>query len=237
MVFLSTLTWLDSHSAAVTALATVVLVVITVAYVIVTYLLVKEQRLQGECPDIARSWADPKALDDSDIKLQNVGTGTAVEVMVVRGPRTCADVHLPDLGEQLTLRPGEELVWRVRPLGETSSFPAGELSFTVHYLDSRRERAFFDAGLIRFEGRDEGVAIRDLGYGKRVWTKRRMRRMARRGLSLSDRARFHWRTRNLDLTELLVDPEVRGQIRVNLGQLLDGLLVWSAQEATLRHDL
>ncbi len=235
--FASILSWLDAHSGAVTALATVVLVLITIAYVVVTYLLVREQRLQGQIPEVVYEWADNTKLN-ADLKLHNVGSGCAAEVTVVRGPGDGVPVHMPLIGERWTLLAGEELIWGIGPEQGKTKLPVGELPLTISYVDNHRTRAYFQVLLIRFEIRDDGrYSIRDLGSVSDDWTKRKLRRLARRSLKVWHRPGFQRRTQTLDLSVLLLDEQVRDALRERLTEEVDQLLVWSRQAEAFRSRL
>ncbi len=229
--------WLDSHAGAITALATVVLMLITAAYVLVTYLLVREQRLQGHAPDIARHWASVEGAGDADLRLHNVGNGAAVQVMIVRGPGSCIDAELPDLGRPRTILPGKDLVWRIRPADGASEFLPGELSLTLSWFDYNLDRVFFEVIGILMESEAEGVVIRDLGSAGDAWTRRKLKRLASKSLELHRRPVFWWRTRGDDLTVLLHDEEVRHALRAKLTKILNELKVWSKRAEAFRERL
>ena len=229
--------WLDMHSGPITALATLILVVITGAYVVITYWLVKEQRNQVQTPDVARFWGGRRESPNADLRLHNVGDGAAAEVMLVRGPGGCIDVDMPDLGTTKALFPGEDFIWRIRPSNGGDQFPIGDLSLTLTWFDNARKRAYFDVFLIRMEPHEEGVAVRDLGSASNYWTAQGLRKLTRRSLARRHRLKFRFQSRNKNLSVLLLDDEVRRALRDRLTRASRELVVWNSQAEPFREQI
>ncbi len=226
--------WLDAHSGAVSAIATVFLVVITGCYVIFTYMLVKEQRLQMQFPELARYWAN-EASDNADIRLHNAGSGTAVETLFALGPTEGVAVYAPDLGKQRTLRPGEDLTWRIRPVEGAAQFVPGDLPLTLSCLNHNRSKVFCEVIVIRFERHGDKIAIRDLGSLASEWTKRELRRLTRKALPWSRKPTFQWHTRKTNIPALLLDDKVRDALRAELARAKEKFLpAWSKQAEIFR---
>jgi hypothetical protein len=230
--------WLNANSGAITALATLILVLITAAYVLITYLLVREQRNQLQTPEVARFWADTEDSPNADLRLHNIGDGTAAEVMIVRGPMDCIDVEMPDLGTPKALFPGEDFIWRIQPRGEEGeTFPVGDLCLTLKWFDNPRNRAYFDVFILRVEAEGKGVVVNDLGSASKFWTARELRKLTGRSLSLRSRPRFHWKARRKNLTLLLLDDDVRRALRDRLTRGARELNAWNSQAELFRDRL
>ncbi|HSS34238.1 MAG TPA: hypothetical protein VLL27_13255 [Solirubrobacterales bacterium] len=228
--------WLDAHSGAITALATVVLVLITVAYVIVTYWLVREQRMQAHIPEIEYEWAERDKLC-ADLRLHNVGSGTATEVTIVRGPGQCLEVEMPNLGQRAALLSGQKTDWPIRPLPPSEDFDSGDLSLTISYFGNNCMRAYFHVLLLQFGVPEGRFGIRDRGSLSDVLTMQQLRRLTSRSLPLRERLGFRRRTRKMDLSLLLLDTQARDALRAKLGELFEELQALSKRAEKYRHNI
>lgn len=209
------LDWVNSNAPAVTAVATIFLVLITGVYVVVTYLLVREQRLQSQAPDIAVEWADTDP-GYADLKLRNVGNGAATQLTILKGPGDGVPVEEAHLGVRRTLLPGEATNWKVRPPDDAEEFEPGELPLTMAYLNNNRTKVMLEVLVIQFVENDEGVGPHLTGSASAWWTRSELRRMTAKSLPRGKRARFRWSTRKTRLSFLLLDQEVRLALRANL---------------------
>lgn len=237
MLLGSLLNWLDAHAGAITAIATIVLVVITAAYVVVTYLLVRDQRLQAQLPKVEYEYAAPgnQSQPIADLKLQNVGTGTATELTILAGPEKGVEMEMPALGERFTLLSGESRIWRLRPHPGGEGLPNGDLPLTMHYLDNNRTKAIFEVLVLRFERRADGWSALNLGSIQTDYSQRQLKRLARRQLRPWNRPGALWGLRKSHLSRLLLDPRVRAGIRAELRAVLEELLVLSDQIKAYRN--
>jgi hypothetical protein len=233
------LDWLDAHSGTVTAMATVILVAVTVAYVIVTYFLVREQRLQKPVPKVEFEFlsgqsnqvgGEPRA----DLSLQNVGTGTATELAILSGPRDGISADLQDLGNRMTLLPSEECVWRIRPPDGGQGFSEGELPLTMTYFGNDKTKVVFEVLILRFEPRASGWTGNNLGSMELALNRRELRRLTRKDLRLGRRLKFRWESRSLNMSRLLLRDDVRLALRGELESGYEELLV-TAEQMKLLH--
>jgi hypothetical protein len=230
---ISLISWLDAHSGAITALATVVLVLITGVYVLVTYLLVREQRLQGHIPEVVYEWANDDG-SNADLRLHNVGNDTAAEFTIVLGPEEHIEVDMSLLGVRKSLRPGDELTWPIRPF-EDEAFSEGDLPLTFTYFDNKRSRVFVQVTLIRFEPVEGRSGVFDAGSASKNWTRREVRALTRRTLRPWRWPAFYWRTRSMDLSVLLLEDDVREALRARLRRAMGELKSWSERAEAFRH--
>ena len=72
--------WLNTNDGAVIGIATVALVLVTAAYVVLTYLLVREQgrqRVVASVPSISY-----EVNDDAELIVRNIGFGPAIQVSI-----------------------------------------------------------------------------------------------------------------------------------------------------------
>ncbi len=229
----SVLDWFDAHSGAVTALATVVLVLITIAYVVVTYMLVREQRLQGDTPEIVHSVAGASS-SKADLKIHNVGTGTAVELKVLAGPGEGIEVSAPELGWPRALLTGEDRIWPIRPIAGHSKFPVGDLPLTMRYFDTGKRRVFYRVMMIRVTVVNGQLALIDSGAVNNRWTKWNVLSQTLRLMKVWSWPQFLWRLRGHGLTILLLQDEVRRAVRRVLTEDIDNLREWSERAASAR---
>ena len=216
LVASSLIGWLDAHSGALTALATVVLVLITAAYVVVTYWLVREQRSQGAAPQVACEWSSRVGHGNADLKLTNVGGGTALDLTIVRGPGGCVDVEMSELGWGTSLLVGREIVWPIKPKVDGEEFPVGRVSLTMSYFDYKWQRAYFQVICIPFDLDQGRTVVGNVGTLSLDWSTRALRQMAARALPYWKRSAFRRRTRGKSLTKLLVDDDLRDALREKL---------------------
>jgi hypothetical protein len=170
----------------------------------------------------------------ADLKLQNVGTATATELALLAGPREGIPAELPELGERMTLLPGEVRIWRIRPPSGTTFFPSGDLPLTMTYFGNDKTRAVFEILALRFEQRPAGWGGHNLGSITISFDQRELRRLTRRGLSLWKRPGFQWQTRRSNLPRLLLREDVRLSLKTHLASDFDDLLVTSKQMKSLR---
>jgi hypothetical protein len=203
------LNWLDSHAGAVTALATIVLVAITAAYVAVTYMLVREQRLQGQVPAIIHGFVGDWKEVNADLRLHNVGNGAAAEVTVLLGPGDGIPVEMPVLGERRSLMPEKEFICPIRPFAGARSFEAGLRPLTIYYFDNNRSKVFFKVLLLKMARNDEGWTVRNLGSIASTWTRREFKWMVGKSLALWRRPGFHWKVRHWSLPHLVLNDDAR----------------------------
>lgn len=236
MVLISLVSWLDSHAGAITALATVVLVLITAAYVVVTYWLVREQRSQAHVPEIEYDWAD-RDQPFADLRLHNIGNDTATEVTIVRGPGACVDVEMSKLGQRTSLLAGSGTNWPIRPLARDAGFADGDLSLTITYFGNNCSRAFFRVLLLQFGVAEGRYGFRDAGSVSDDWTGKQLRRLTARSLGPWRRPAFRWRTRKMDPSILLLEAEVRNALHARLTASFEKLQAWSARAEAYRRDL
>lgn len=227
------LSWLDAHAGAVSAIATVVLVVITAWYVVVTYLLVKEQRLQGHLPEVVFELIGGD-VPAADLKLRNVGTGTAAELTLLAGPREGVPAKIPGLGHRTVLLPGDSCEWPIRPPDGEPGFSPGRLSLTMQYFDNHRSKVFFEVLVLEFETLAEGWTVRNVGSIEIARDRRELRRLTRKSLPPRGKVSFQWRTRHRELPYLLLDDEVRRELRASLGRTVDELMSLRPQMEELR---
>lgn len=226
--------WLDTHAGAISALATVVLVLITAVYVLVTYLLVREQRRQAQRPDVVHEWAYGEGVN-ADLRFRNVGTGTAFELTVLLGPGEGVSVAMEKLGDAASLPPREVLDWPIRPADGEPHFPAGTLPVTYTYVDSGSERVFFSTVLLEFGDGGEDQAITDAGSVSKDLSRRQVKRLGARAQKAWKRPWFIWERRGEDMTELVVNPHVRDALRAELATEVEALRAWSRQMEALRN--
>jgi hypothetical protein len=217
MLMASVLTWLDVHSGAVTAMATVVLVVITTVYVLVTYWLVAEQRRQGPSPEIMFELIG-KEMPNADLRFRNYGTGVASELAVLEGPVEGVPARLPQLGEWRSLLPEEEFQFQIRPPRGDSAFADGDLSLTLFYHD--HVDAYGEVLLISFSSDDTRQWTENQGSRREIWDGRALRASARRTVGWHRKISLWWRLRSLSMMDLLQEDEVLEGIRADLTEAL-----------------
>jgi len=228
----SLLGWLDAHAGAITAVATLVLVVITAAYVVVTYLLVREQRMQGHMPDV--SYELGNASDTSiELKLRNIGSGTASQLTIVSGPGDGIPVDMATLGRRRTLLSEESCSWSIGGHAETG-FQVGDLPLTMSYFDNNLSKVLFEVFVLRFEHDGDGITPRNDGSASKWWTRRDILKLGRASLKPWRRPGFLWRVRKQKLTVLLLDDEVRTALRSGLKGIVDELQAVSQRAAAVR---
>lgn len=217
------LSWLDGHSGAITAIATVVLVAITGVYVVVTYLLVMEQRNQADHPAVDFLLADVEP-PDVNIRLRNVGTGAAAELTMLAGPgEGVAVVTSPAFGQRTTLLAGDSCTWKLRPPGADGLEP-GLLPLTMSYFDNPRSKVFYEVMLLEVKAAADGEGkLVNLGSVQVISSRSRVRRNTRRSLSLWKRPAFHVRTRGKELSELLLDEDVCEYVHDSLTKVMGEL--------------
>lgn len=201
---------LDAHSELITALATVLLALVTVVYVRATFQLVSAQRLQAETPDVVGSFAK---ANYKGISAQNIGKSTASQLALLRGPGDGVAARIEKLGERKALRPGKKIVWKIRPPIK-AGFEAGDLPLTIIYFDSNLTTLYFKVMVLRFEGEAPTLRARALGYVHGYCNASDLRQRARRQKSTPlQGARYHWRTRKKGATQLILDEETRAPLR------------------------
>ena len=221
----------NENAPAITALATIFLVLITAVYVVVTYLLVREQRLQKQTPNVehefdpaiasvARTGGSPRA----DLKIQNVGDGTATEVAFLEGPSQGIPVEMPALGERMTLLPGEFRIIEIRPPRGESQFSAGELSLLLSFSErGGLGKVVFKVVLLEFGRPAAGWGIRNVGSSFAIYSTAGLKRLACRRLSLRQKASFLWKFRSAFVITLLLDECVREALKADLERRLESL--------------
>jgi hypothetical protein len=236
MFVASALEWANSNAPAITALATICLVLITAVYVVVTYLLVREQRLQGHSPDVSFEWADPETRS-LDLRLRNVGNGTATQLTILRGPGSGVPVDEGKLGVRRTLLPGEDLVWKIRPPEGVDRFEGGDLPLTMSYFSSDRTKVLFE--VLSIELVEDGHQIWPVltGSGARWWTKRAVRRLTSKSLKWWKRPQFAWKTKNFRLSFLLLSDDVRSALGGELIEIARSLKAVSDQAQNVRRHI
>lgn len=199
-----------------------ILVIITGVYVVVTYLLVKEQRLQGQHPSIVFRLIGGEA-QNADLRLCNVGTGTAAELTILAGPGDEVVRASPPFGSRTNLLPEDVFVWKIRPLDEARGFGSGAFLPTISYFDNHRSKIFLEVVLLEFEESDGRRWVRNRGSIETSSGKRSLRRHARRSLPLHRRLGFQWRTRDRELPSLMLDDDIRNELRRVLAEKADEL--------------
>ncbi len=218
------MSWLDGHSGAVTAIATVVLVAITGVYVVVTYLLVMEQRNQADHPavDFLLAGVEPP---DVNIRLRNVGAGAAAELTMLSGPgEGIAVVTSPEFGQRTTLLAGDSCIWKLRPPDGAEGLEPGLLPLTMSYFDNPRSKVFYEVMLLEVMVAVNGEGrLVNLGSVQVISNRSRIRRHTRRSLSLWKRPAFHWRTHDKALSELLLDEDVCEYVHDSLTKVMGEL--------------
>ncbi|HEY3491441.1 MAG TPA: hypothetical protein VGK43_00720 [Solirubrobacterales bacterium] len=217
MPIANVLSWLDTHSGAVTAVATVVLVLITAAYVLVTYWLVTEQRRQGPGPEVMFELIG-KEMPNADLRFRNYGTGVASELAVLAGPEEGVSATIPELGTWTSLLPGEEFEFRIRPPRGESAFADGELSLTLFYHDHLY--AYGEVLLLSFSTDDTRHWVENRGSRREVWDARDLRAGARRTVGWHRKVPLWLRLGSLTMLDLLQEQEVLEGIRADLGKAL-----------------
>jgi hypothetical protein len=229
------LSWANDNAPAITAVATIFLVAITAIYVVVTYLLVREQRAQGQTPDVAIEWAESD-VHFADLELRNVGSGTATQLTILKGPGDGVSVDETFLGIRRTLLPGEKSSWKIRPADGRAQFERGELPLTLSYLDTHRGKVLFEVFVIRCHEGDQGIEPDFTGSGAKWWTRREVRRLTLKSLPRHKRPQFRWTTRKTRLSLLLLDDEVRAALSQELSSVAQSLQAVSHQaESVQRH--
>jgi hypothetical protein len=206
---------LDRHAGSVTAVATTVLVGITVLYVMVTYSLVREQRHQRSLPSVAFELGNAKA-SGIDLVVRNLGNGRAADLALDAGPGASLPpgISMDSLGPGFNLAPSEKKTWTVNWQGNP---PDADVPLTLSYLDSERENAWFNCLFIRLQN---GTAYVSASLDESI-TGRRLKALGRRSLPLSKRVGFAWSKRKLELGSGLVDPTMRRAWSVHLKRELE----------------
>lgn len=225
------LDWINSNAPAITALATIFLVLITAIYVVVTYLLVREQRAQKQTPNVEYEF-DPELADvaqvggapRADLKIQNVGDGTATAVAFLEGPGEGIPVEMPALGERMTLLPGEFRIVKIRPPAGQGQFPAGELPLLLSFSESGGlGRIVFKVLLLEFSQQAGRWGIRNVGSSFGIYSTSGLKRLTCRKLGPREKASFLWEFRSTFVITLLLDERVREALRADLERLLERL--------------
>jgi hypothetical protein len=209
---------LDAHSELITALATVLLALVTVVYVRATFQLVSAQRLQAETPEVMGSFTN---AHHEGISAQNTGKSTASELALLRGPGEGVAARIDELGVRKSLLPGEEILWKVRPPTK-AGFEPGDLPLTIVYFDNNLATLYFKVMVLRFEGEAPTLRARNLGFVPGYCSAKDLRQRARRQMSTPlQGARYHWRTRKKGPTQLILDEETRAPLRAFLAQQVE----------------
>lgn len=227
MLTTTVLNWINSNAPAITALATIFLVLITSVYVVTTYLLVREQRRQKQIPNVeyefdpelskvARTGGRPRA----DLKIQNVGDGTAVEVVFLEGPGEGIPVAIPALGERMTLLPGEHRIIEIRPTNSESSFPGGDLPLILSFSEGSYEMIVFKVLLLEFREVEGRWGIRNVGSISGIYSVRDLKRLGCRNRKPKDKVAYLWSRRSAYVSTLLLDDSVRASLKADLEKLL-----------------
>jgi hypothetical protein len=233
----SVLDWANSNAPAITALATVFLVLITAVYVAVTYLLVREQRSQRQLPKV-HFFIDRRAQEETvcaDLRIKNVSEVTATEVTFLRVDGISVD--MPHLGRRISLLPGEDLLSRIRPPAGENEFADGDLPLILSYSDISRSIVVFDILLLKFAQSEGEDRVRNIGSMERIFTKRKLKKLTLSSLPLRSRLSFLWKARNKSVRALLLNSKVRAALRADFQGPVTKLRVAGDQMRELREQL
>jgi hypothetical protein len=144
--------WLNENSGAVVALATVVLVLVTTAYVVLTARLVQEQRQQRQTATVPALTYELAGLDA--LVLRNVGFGPALGIEVDPLPRAGAPAGMTlDAQEPYLEHLGPGQATRIRLRGTpTDTVTRAWLPVIVRYADVPWEQARIDLLTVQWTG-------------------------------------------------------------------------------------
>jgi hypothetical protein len=219
--------WLDRHAGGITAVATLVLAVLTGVYVAVTYLLVREQRRQAERPSLAYRVVEP------GLEVRNLGSGRAAGVQLLTGPRSPLPpgIAIDDLGAGIDLAVGEARTWPFKWVGAPPAHV--DIPLTLSYMDSDGQKVWLHCFQVRIRGGKAGTSA-GLDASR---TARGLKRQARKSLPLRKRPRFLLDQRGQPLEAILVDPIVRDSLSADLRGRFENALKWEVDFEASRGQL
>jgi hypothetical protein len=205
--------WLDHHSAAVTALSTVALAVLTAWYSTLNFLLLRQQRrLASEAKLVHTLSGDEGKLG---LEVRNLGKGAATSVSLQSGPgRSVPDgIVLANLGRSIDLGPSESYCWPIKLRMQ----PKEDLRVTLMARDSTSKALWFSVFEIRF---DDGGADTSAGWqGK--YSARQMKRKILWNIPLKDIPRFFYHHWHDSMDVLIVDQQARSILASALADALE----------------
>ncbi|HWC48046.1 MAG TPA: hypothetical protein VG448_04120 [Solirubrobacterales bacterium] len=219
----SLIQWLDSHGGSLTALATLVLCLITAFYVVVTYLLLKEQRLQVRDAEVVRELAEATETKGATLKVRNLGPGMAVDLTLLAGPgRPLPNgVTVNNRGPGFNLSSGESRNWQMT---WTLPPPSCEIWLTLTYLDRDRAFMYLQPFVVRLSPQGVGMGT---GWSGRL-SARGFRKLSSRSVLWWKRPFFRLSNRKKKLHEMFIDPQARTLLSKEVQTKLEEAIEWEA---------